>query len=134
MSGIRMFISSCDSLQFFPDNKPNDFTIRLPDELHLEGEWTCTLRNLKCVTTLDTDLYVFCDVVEESYVRNRKLPILQYIPGEQGKMVGNFESDLCAKLSRKDITTIRIYIRDFHLREAPLAGERTTCTLHFLKS
>ena len=133
MSPFNLFVSSADSKSYFPQNCPSDFSIQLREIIHLEGDWTCSLRAIKCVTTTDTDLYVFCDLLEESYVHDTKLPILQYVPGKQGKVVRDFDCNTSQRLISNNISTIRIYIRDFHFKKAPLTGERTTCTLHFEK-
>ena len=134
MNQFYLFVSSSDSLEYFPDNKPCDFNVKLPQTLELTGTWTCSLRDIKCVTTSDKDLYVYSDFLQDSYVNNKKLPLLQYISGEQGKVVRNFDGSICPRLARRDLSSIHVYIRDSKMNSAPLTGERTTCTLHFEKS
>ena len=134
MNQFYLFVSSSDSSEYFPDNIACDFKVKLPQMLQLPGTWTCSLRDLKCVTTLDKDLYVFSDIIEDSYVNDKKLPILQYVYGKRGKVARNFDGSICPRLARRDLSTIHVYIRDSKMNKAPLTAQCTTCTLHFEKS
>ena len=133
MNELYLYLSSVDSLQHFPNNSLSDFTIHLPTEYRFDGTWTCALRAIKCETTISKDLYVFCDIVEDSYVRDRKMPILQYIPGEKGIISKDYDSSVCPALTRTSLNTLRVYIRDYKMNEPALIGESTTCTLHLQK-
>ena len=126
-----MVVSSSDSSEYYPENVPTDFRIRLPEILHLKGTWTCSLRDIKCVTTSDVDLYVYSDIVEDSYVHNKKLPLLQYVTGEEGQVTRHFSGPITSRLARPDVGTIHIYIKDSQMKKAPLTEEHTTCTLRF---
>ena len=126
MNKFYVFTSSSDSLTFYPDNQPFDLKVHLPEISHLSGTWTCSLLDLKCVTTSDTELYVFADILEDSLVNSKKLPLIQYVPGEDGKIVRTFGGCIDPRLSRNDIGTIHIYITDVQMKNAPLTGERTT--------
>ena len=133
MNEFYLFASSKDSLTFHPNNSSTSFTIQLPEELQLSGIWTCSLSSLKCVSKSNADLYVFSDILEESIVNSRKLPIMQYVSGKRGKIVRGFDGSIAPRVVRHRIGTIHIYITDAHLNKAPLTGEITTCTLRFVK-
>ena len=127
-----IFANSKDSTSYFPNNDAVDFSLQLPETIHLKGVWTCSLRNIRCTTTPNTDLYVFCDAVEESYVRNTKLPILQMVHSEEdGNIVCHFDGSICMKVTRTELNTLRIYIKTFTQHKPSFISEPLTCTLHF---
>ena len=77
-----IFLKSSDSLKYYPSNMPHYFTVELPETIYLDGDdvWYCTLRNFTCELSVPKALYVYCDLVQQSFVLDRKLPIIQYIP------------------------------------------------------
>ena len=71
-----IFLKSSDSLKYYPSNTPHYFTVELPETIYLDGDdiWYCTLRNLNCELSVPKSLYVYCDLVQQSFVLDRKLP------------------------------------------------------------
>lgn len=135
MADLYLFLSSTDSPRFCPYNSPSEFVVRLPETFHLEGKWTCALKEIKCTTTKNVGLYVFCDLVTESVVKGRKLPILQHISQEvEGRFVHSFDLSIAPLLSRKTFHEVYLYIRDEQMNPAPLAGDPTSCTLLLRRS
>ena len=136
MDRIYLFLSSNDSLDCFPDNTPAKFTVKLPETMYLnQGAWVCTLIDLKCQTLTLTDLYVFCDVVKDSYVRNRKLPILQQVPKRTGGHIREyFGSSVVLGLTRHVFNSVTMYIKDADMNTPSFTKEPVTCTLCFFKN
>ena len=131
-----LFLSSEDSKAYFPQNNPGQFSVALPDVLYLDGTWTCALRDIQCWPSTSSDLYVFCDAVEDSYVRDRKLPILQRIPQSDtgSHVIETYDSTIQFKVSRSVINTLTLYIRDSTMKPVSFKTGATYCTLHFTKS
>lgn len=144
MQDLYLFVSSSDSCKnFYPRNTQSRFTIQLPDTLHLNHTpWYCALRDISCEITKSVDLYVFCDVIEDSYVREQKLPILQHIPfttqarattskGEEGiRVVTTFDSSIAHRIKITQLKTLTIYITDKDLKPPSFTSAHVTCTLH----
>ena len=130
---IVLFLSSEDSLEYFPYNNAFEFTVRLPDPLHLEGVWYCTLRDFQCHVATPTDLYIFSNIIQDSYVRNKKLPILQHVPATSSHVIQNYDSSIRHKLILTDINAINIYIMTKSLSMPSYGRGPSTCTLQFIQ-
>ena len=135
MEEIYLFLSSNDSLDYYTGNNPASFTVRLPESANLEGNWACALRDFQCHPQTSSDLYVFCDVIQDSYVRDRKLPILQHIPRQEngGSVVQNYDTSICFRVTRPNLNSVSIYIKDATMKTPSFKAEPTTCTLHLYK-
>ena len=119
------------SKDIYPNNRGEDFTIHLPHPLQLEGEWECGLVQFEYVTSSDTPYYVCCDIVNESYVGDYKLPVLRRVRTTGRKPSTQFNSVNYVSLKSHDFDSIRVYLRNW--RNAPALRVRagTHCTLHF---
>lgn len=136
MNEYYLFISSYDSKQYFPGNTHNDFTIQLPETLYLkEGTWFCSLIDFKCRTPTPTDLYVMCDLVQDSYVRGEKLPALRAVTTTKSgrKTEENIQAPIALPMSRHVIETVSIYIRGTNLKPPSFKRSPVTCTLRLFK-
>ena len=133
MGGFYLFLASDDSdSDFYPLNTPGHFSIKLPETMYMDGSWMCALRGLQCKTASPTDLLVFCDAIVDSYVRERKLPVLQRIPSTlDSSVVRSFDSSVCFRVTRHTLNVITVYITDGDLKETSFTGEPTYCMLHF---
>ena len=133
-----LFLKSNDSSGYFPSNSPGYFTVQLPEAIYFDdGIWYCALRAITCKLVVPADLYIFCDLIQHSYVLDRKLPILQNIPKqsmEQGtRIVENYDSTLCFRITRSIVSNITLYIRDENLAVPSFGSDPTTCTLQLFK-
>ena len=65
-----------------------------------------------------SQLYICCDIVEDSYVRNTTLPILraQDVTAEQLFVHNTYTHPIYLKISKQDIPDIRIYVRTIGCR------------------
>ena len=134
-----IFLKSTDSLDYYPSNGSHCFTVQLPETLYLDGDdvWYCALRDFTCTLTTPTPLYVYCDLVQQSIVLDRKLPIIQYIPkyttGGDGSVRESYDSSMCFKVTRSTITNITVYIKDDQLKDPSFTSAPSTCTLHLIR-
>ena len=134
MGDFYLFLASDDSSDFYPLNTPGHFSIKLPETMHMDGSWMCALRDLQCKTTNPTDLLLFCDAIDDSYIRERKLPVLQRIPSTlDSRAVRSFDSSVCFRVTRHAMNVITVYITDGGLKETSFTEEPTYCTLHFFR-
>lgn len=116
-----LFLSSDDSLTYHPDNNSYDFTVELSREL--KGAKRLALCEL-VFTPINEDLYVFCDVCDDSYALDRSLPLLRIV-NASGEVSNLYFQDV----TRSHVHRIRIYIRTKRL-EIPSADIGTVrCTL-----
>lgn len=89
------------------------------------------------VTTLNgrkkTPLYLCCDVVEDSNVQGRKMPVLRQLIRNQGGIItNNINHILWLSLNRPSVTAIRLYIADINGHLASLSTCRLNCALLFI--
>ena len=71
-----LYVSSDDSLDLNTSNNAYDFTVNLPKSI--TGDFVIALGEIT-YTSHEEDLYVFCDLCEDSYIKNTSLPILRSV-------------------------------------------------------
>ena len=55
-----------------PQDSANDFTIELPSELQLKGNWYCGLTEINFRSKeLIKNIYLCADICQDSFVKNR---------------------------------------------------------------
>ena len=132
-----IFMKSTDSLNYFPSNTNHHFTVELPEAVYLDGNdvWYCALRHFTCELTSPMALYVYCDLVQQSFVLDRRLPIIQYIPKytRETRVTETYDSSMAFKVTRSTITNITVYIKDEKFKHPSFTDEPSTCTLHLMK-
>ena len=132
-----LFLKSDDSLDFYPLNRPDNFTVQLSEPIHLDDSiWICALRDFTCHLTYPQNLYIFCDIVQDSHVFGRKLPIMQRVPemvNDQTYVVESYDSSVCFKITRPVLTHITVYIKNAQLLRPSFADKPTTCMLHLIR-
>ena len=99
----HLFLCSTDSILYHPSNKSWDFTVELPHAI--EGQWKCALGDISYNTT--ENLYVFCDLCEQSYIRGGTLPILRYVTQPK-----EFTNLYYFNVNLSHIKRVRIFIRN----------------------
>lgn len=100
-------VYSGDSVATHPNNTAFDFTIDLLDEI--KGEYKIALLDFKA--NVSELLYIFCDVIEPTYCRDRTLPVIRVV--QNG---GEFQNLHFYKASRRVIQRINVYIRNKDLK------------------
>ena len=135
-----MFLSSQDSLEYFPENKAHRFGIKLPGVMHLEGRWKCALTELvyfpQFTGERPKELYVCCDLVQDSYVADSMLPVMRKVAVPTAistKTSLTFPQNYYFPVSRKEIQYINLFVKDHGLKDPSFAQEPLSCTLHLVK-
>ena len=78
----------------------------------------------------NNDLFLCCDIIEESYVGNEKLPVLYRLDkDENGKIDCNIYKVLYLRIIRPVISSIRLYICDKKGKIVSLPKNYLRCTL-----
>ena len=126
---IHLFLHSKDSLDNHPNNFAFDFTIDLQDILYLEGYWECALREIKLSNNqISGDYYLFTDICVDSYLLNNYLPVIRQFSTSQ-----IFQNSYFFKVNRKEISTIRLYIKNQNLETPSIELDSVSCVLSFRK-
>ena len=131
---VYLYLDSRDSLNFHPTNTPGDFIVTLTKRYILSGCWECALLEMTMHFSDDVSpsrLYVCCDIIEDSYVRNTTLPILraQDVTAEQLFVHNTYTHPIYLKISKQDIPDIRIYVRNDRLQTGQSNLEHFNCVL-----
>lgn len=137
---MYIFFSNDDSNNTYANNKPYAFTVSLPSQVHLTGQWSCGLKEITIETPGDLQgtLLVCSDICEPSAVFGKQTSVLRTIellPSTNRKSVKRhfiFEDPYYFPLSRKDIDTLTVVLKDKHHRETRTV-ESLNCVLHFKK-
>jgi hypothetical protein len=80
MEQFYVFANIEDSLNIINDNAGGRFRVYFPNSYVLDGTWECALLEITFVPNLTTPtrrIYVCCDFVDNSYVRDWYIPVLQ---------------------------------------------------------
>ena len=116
-----VFLSSTDSLEYHPDNTSFDFTVELSHEI--KGSHKVALCEIDFEPTGE-DLYIFCDVCDDSHVLDRSLPLLRITDSP-----GEFSNLYFHNITRSFVQRIRIYIRNQNLSTPSTSIGPVRCTL-----
>lgn len=127
-----LFVSSLDSLAFFPFNASCDFQIELPESIHLTGTWTCALTQIGFKEEISEDLIILCDLFDSSIVRDTRLPVARIISQASDKVI-TFDNPYRLGVSRDEIRRFRVFIRTFDLQRPSFIQKPVTCTFHLRK-
>ena len=128
-----IYLSSTDSPEFYPQNEPYEFTVELPENLNLEGNWHCAL--LSFSQPVSDDVTIFCDILDYSFIQNTYKPVLHQI-SEQDIYFSDFPNLHYMKVKDSSIKRIKISILKSTNLTPPSpapADSRTQLALHFKK-
>lgn len=78
------------------------------------------------------NLFLCCDIIEESYIGKKKMPILRYLKRKNGNLVNTINNVIWLKVMRPTISTIRLYIADEYGKILSLPRNKLNCTLLFV--
>jgi hypothetical protein len=135
MDNFYVYLSSDDSITFFPNNKPNNFTLNLGRSINLEGKWVCALKEVNCYINekLPKILYILCDCCDQSYARNTYMSILRTVAIDvsEGLFIEEFSDAFYKPLSTSNISTVTISIRGEDGADADFNSKVFKCILHF---
>ena len=132
-----LYLSSDDSEAFYPDNKPNHFTVKLPGTLKLPGQWECALTEVVYHTEFNSprpqSLYICSDIVQVSYGCDALLPILRKVavPASLNmKAILSFPQNFYIPMAQEELQYITIYIKDEILEDPSFEIGPFNCSLH----
>ena len=134
---IRMLLSSEDSSDYF-QNKPNNFTIQLNKQIQFDGYWTVALTEFKVESWLTTskiqEIFVCCNVCEETIVGSKEMPLLRRIylePKTTGHAIFTLPYYVPVKIAQ--IQQISLYITDRDGKLVSFLNGAVNISLHFKK-
>ena len=134
---MYIYLSSDDSLDIYPKNSPGSFYSKFC--LPITGKWEIALLQLQYINSYiqnipPKNLYICCDICNESYLSNMKLPILRRIfntSSQSGETVEAEISNLIHVSNRCNyFDVIRIYILDENARPVIFSEGPLLLTLH----
>ncbi len=140
MDSFYLFINCSDSLTLHKNNSATEFDIELPKKYVLDGNWECALKELSLTLSFHPEssrLYLCCDFLEESYVKNTSLPVLRNVNvGEDyGKFLGiTFTDPYYVNVKSPDLSRLRVFVRDSELKSLTFQHNDLYCVLHFRKT
>lgn len=135
MDDFYLHLYCGDSLVTHVNNHAGDFIVDLPRSYRLQGQWECALTEMTFVSQFERmthRVYVCCDLVDQSYVKETSLPLLRSIDIDADEKVDLiFNPAYYLKINRQDLNRIQIFIRDDALNPCRFKIERLYCTIHF---
>ena len=111
-----------------------DTTTELPIPLEAEG-YGCGIIEMtgRVKNGFRENLYLCCDICEESYVKEIRLPVLRYINRNSNGMINKgIDHVIWLRVMRPNISSIRLYIADENGEIVLVEGNRLNCTLLFI--
>lgn len=136
MKDHYLYLHSRDSLTLYPKNSPSECWIQLPKPYILDGQWECALVDISLDCSFSPRslrLYLCCDFVEESCVKDRLVPVLRNI--EVNARFNKIKTELFPELvyipvNEKQLHTIRLYLLDADLKPVVFTENDLHCVLH----
>ena len=141
-----MYLASNDSDRLYDGNKFHDFIVETPHEYVFKQEhnWLVALTDLSLegsstgrTETLVKSIIVLCDLANRSYISQKTLPVLRYIPAAEDSSASLFQSYYVG-LSKIKTNKIRITLLDKNLlplKESEWGSDLVLrCTLHFVRN
>jgi hypothetical protein len=141
MESLYLYINSKDSEEICKNNSPSDFLVYFPQSYELDGVWSCALTDvtLACnFTPRSKRLYLCCNLVNASYVRNNTLPVIGNIEIEtKYKKLQhiNYSNPLYVPLTTNYFSSIHFSLKDEDLNQVTFKEDQDLhCVIHFKKS
>ena len=137
MTEFTLYLSSRDSMHLYQQNTPSECQIQLPKSYQLEGSWTCALidLSLECdFSPRSKRLYLCCDLVEESYVRDTLAPVLRNIEvNSRYKKLKTelFTLPLYVPIKTRHLHSLKLEILDENLKPVVFKTNDLHCVIHF---
>ena len=110
-------MSSTDSKQYF-SNTPNIFTVQLNKQIQFDGYWVVALTEFDLKNNhpgsriTNGEIFVCCDICQETFVGGREIPLLRRITLERDKdsnIIFSLPYYISVKVSQ--IQQIQIYLK-----------------------
>lgn len=133
---VRMVLTSTDSSEYF-ENKPHCFRVQLNKQIQFDGYWTVALTEFSTESLISSkkksELFVCCDICEESIVGGKEAPLLRRIYlGKNPKNI-TYSQPYYIPVKIGQLQQIAIYITDRDGNLVSFLNGPVTVTLHFKK-
>ena len=117
-------------MQYFPGNNTSRFAVKLPEILHLNGQWEVALCEigLPKAKPQPKKLLVCSEICNESIIGEKRLPLLRVVTG---KIPAFFRTLQYIPVRPQDIERITLYIASETGAPVSFAQGECSCTLHF---
>ena len=134
--GAVLYIANTeDSLNIFNDNEGRRFRVYFPNPYVLDGTWECALLNVSFVPKLTTPtrrIYVCCDFVDNSYVKDSYIPVLHSLSVLNENVTDvTFENPIYHRVIGGIGQQIEISMRDDNLEICYFIDDHVFCLVHF---
>jgi hypothetical protein len=127
---FHIYLSSKDSEEAYPENSSRDFTVKLPQRIQLsKGKWWCGLISMQLPGKPSKPAFVCSDICDESVTGDYKLPVLARVRSTATE-VNNISF---VPVKKRDLNSIRIYLKKSQHELAPLSSGQSYCVLQFRK-
>lgn len=140
-SEFYMIVRSTHSLQYYPDNKGEDFRIHLKKTLSLKGKWVVSLSNIEyriqqSAAFKTHNYWVHLNICQNSIVGDTSLPLLRRVPfpmsGEVDVLIQQeFLQEHFIPVLHNETDLIHIYIFGDYDQRIAIHPYEVMCTLHF---
>jgi hypothetical protein len=132
-----MVLRSTDSVEYF-DNKPNCFRVQLNKQIQLDGYWTVALTEFTTESwnssKKSADVFVCCDICEETIVGGKDVPLLRRVfLGEKKESNIIYTLPYYVPVKIGELQQICIYITDRAGNLVSFFDGPVSVTLHFKK-
>ena len=102
---MYLFVSAEDSKDIHPWNTVSDFIVEL-SPMELKGKWSCALVECRLDKAYKEDLYVYCDLIQNSPIRGKMGSILRIIRKSR-----EFSNPFYFAVSRQSVNRIRLSLK-----------------------
>lgn len=135
---LRVVASSDDAKDLFSDNKPFNFRIKLNRTIQLDGYWVVALTEFSTAERDEShqpsELYIFSDICQDSFIGNNEQPLLRRIFFDNVKQNNViYDNPYYIPVRLGGIQHIHVYIKDNKGQAASFLKGKVTVTLHFKK-
>lgn len=117
-------------------NTDSDKVTNLAVPLNLEG-YACGLISIRGrinkIVEKDKSIFLCCDIIEESSINEKRLPIIREIlRNSRGIVDEKLENIIWLQVLRPYISNVRLYISDENGEIISFPGQKVYCTLLFI--
>ena len=131
-----LFLSSTDSLTYYPENTPEYFTVNLEQSLCLRGVWKVALTDINIELNFNSPrrpshLELMVNICQPSFIYGKYLQTVRrlYIPPKTQSLYEVFPSPYYFNLKEAEFRSVTVNVLDQNLQASKLTGE-INFTLH----
>ena len=109
-------------------NTQYDYIIEFPRTFSLEGDWVCALVESSLKHDLESELYLYCDVVDNTMVHGKNLPLVRTFQKSE-----KYTNPFYIPVTTSRINRIRFTIKDRKNITPNVDLKDFSFVLHFMK-